>query len=51
MKVRMKVSDLVAILTEISRKKRMQVYLKYGIREEKKMALQRALKSGKWVLA
>ncbi len=33
MRVRMKVSDLVTILTEVSKKKRMEVYLKYGFQD------------------
>lgn len=51
MKIRMKVSDLVTILTEVSRKKRTGIYTKYGLGNETKAALQRALRRGRWVLA
>jgi hypothetical protein len=50
MKLRMKAIDLVTILSEVSRAKKMRIYAKYGINHSIKRAIQQACKQGKWRL-
>lgn len=50
MKLRMKAIDLVTILSEVSKAKKMRIYAKYGINSSLKKAIQQACKKGKWKL-